>query len=636
MRRLLALALLWGAASAQVHTSGALVATQVIPGDVSRATTAALNLYVDTTGNDANDCTASGASACLTIQGAVNKVPKRLLHAVDIAVGAGTFAGGGAYVEGFSCEPGASASTGGYLRIHGTLATATVATGTATGTATSGTASSGNTGTILTDSGQSWTVDDLRGKLLEITAGTGSGQVVAIASNTATAITLAASLGTTPNNTSVYAIRSWGTVISGALALPAGLATYSGLTTSSVASQANEASFIVSGIRPGATAPTSAASVLAANPACVMIERFAFTHASASAVDVRESTGVWVARNSIGATSAAGGIVLVSSGGIMESNSAVAQSANVTLVAGSHHSAPRAGHIVSGNVTTGGCLYGRGGSGQQNVTAAYAFLNYNHSKNANCGIGAIAVVGAWQLDLISNTITANSGGPCLALSGSNPTVFGGPGVALLSGNSFSSCTGDAVRAVGPWFLASTGVAPAGTGSTGFGFSLMNGAVMRTNPMPTTTGTAGDLSFDGTNAASTWANLTTVGSLRDLASGSTVATTNVLGLAGAIPTILPRYTTATLPDATKILNGGVAYDTTDGVMRWSDGSSWIRAPKAASITLSGGTGTATVPTGCTPLCMDATDPSKLTGCSVTTTTLTATASGASDVVKWICL
>src|ERR1700730_5312964 len=65
-------------------------------------TDADLNLYVDTAGNDANDCTGPGASACATIQGAVDKVPKRIRHNVTITVGIGHFAG--AVIEGFSVE----------------------------------------------------------------------------------------------------------------------------------------------------------------------------------------------------------------------------------------------------------------------------------------------------------------------------------------------------------------------------------------------------------------------------------------------------------------------------------------------------------------------------------------------------
>jgi len=56
-------------------------------------TTAALTLYVDTAGSDSNACTASGASACLTVQGALGKIPKRIKHPVTINIASGTFDG---------------------------------------------------------------------------------------------------------------------------------------------------------------------------------------------------------------------------------------------------------------------------------------------------------------------------------------------------------------------------------------------------------------------------------------------------------------------------------------------------------------------------------------------------------------
>jgi hypothetical protein len=84
-------------------------------------TDADLNLYVDLAGNDANDCTGPGASACRTIQGAVDKVPKRIRHNVTITVGVGHFVG--AVIEGFSVEsshrPGSGAGAG--LDIRGTM-----------------------------------------------------------------------------------------------------------------------------------------------------------------------------------------------------------------------------------------------------------------------------------------------------------------------------------------------------------------------------------------------------------------------------------------------------------------------------------------------------------------------------------
>jgi len=82
-------------------------------------TDADLNLYVETAGNDANDCTAPGAFACRTIQGAIDKVPKRIRHKVTITVGKGEFAG--AVIEGFSVESSHQPTTGAGLDIRGTM-----------------------------------------------------------------------------------------------------------------------------------------------------------------------------------------------------------------------------------------------------------------------------------------------------------------------------------------------------------------------------------------------------------------------------------------------------------------------------------------------------------------------------------
>lgn len=69
------------------------------------------------------------------------------------------------------------------------------------GTATSGAAST------LTDSTKSWTTNQWANYAVKITAGTGIGQVAAIASNTGTALTIVKPWTTNPDNTSVYCIQ---------------------------------------------------------------------------------------------------------------------------------------------------------------------------------------------------------------------------------------------------------------------------------------------------------------------------------------------------------------------------------------------------------------------------------------------
>ncbi len=70
----------------------------------------------------------------------------------------------------------------------------------------SGTATSGGAST-LTDSGASFTVDDLKGKVLLLTGGTGADQAKLIKGNTATEITIDGSWRTNPDATTTYEIR---------------------------------------------------------------------------------------------------------------------------------------------------------------------------------------------------------------------------------------------------------------------------------------------------------------------------------------------------------------------------------------------------------------------------------------------
>ncbi len=183
------------------------------------ATTAPITLYVDPTGSDSNDCTATGTAACLTIQGALNKVPKMLRHGVVVNVAAGTY--GGFFVSGFTCDPSIQTTTGGLMiDALAALTNSTLATGTATGTATAGSAGSGTTFGSLTNSGASWTSSDLVGRFVTITSGTGSGQYRVISANTGTVITVVGTW-TAPDATSVYAIQDPGVNINTATSSPA-------------------------------------------------------------------------------------------------------------------------------------------------------------------------------------------------------------------------------------------------------------------------------------------------------------------------------------------------------------------------------------------------------------------------------
>lgn len=134
------------------------------------ATVANLTLYVRTTGNDANTGLTSG-TALLTIQEAINRIPESIGHTVVVDIGEGTFGG-------FTLPARTYTADTASLTIKGVTTTATgLASGTASGTSTGGTT------TTLVDSGQSWTANDLRGRMALV-----DGEYRIIYSNDATSL----------------------------------------------------------------------------------------------------------------------------------------------------------------------------------------------------------------------------------------------------------------------------------------------------------------------------------------------------------------------------------------------------------------------------------------------------------------
>jgi hypothetical protein len=220
-------------------------------------TDADLNLYVDdTAGNDANDCTAPGASACATIQGALDKVPKRLRHIVTITVGPGNYAG--FVVEGFEVEPAWRTSGAGMI-IQGSTQPASLTMGTTAGTVFScirGGLPDPNTHSTLTDPNQNWKSGELRGRKLCLTSGAAKDQCLAVEDNTNTVITVAgywADFHADWNNCSagdLYAITDPATHLMSSVALRQGI----GGRANGQAELKDKAAIIVSNVHGGASA----------------------------------------------------------------------------------------------------------------------------------------------------------------------------------------------------------------------------------------------------------------------------------------------------------------------------------------------------------------------------------------------
>jgi hypothetical protein len=147
---------------------------------VLKQTTASATYYVRTDGSDSNTCLGNTAgTACLTVQGALNKLPQFIKHAIVVNVGAGTF-------PGFVLKSLYMSAPAASLSISGTLGAPTLTTGTVSGTA------DGGSTVECADSGQAWTVDELRGKLMHV----GTDHRI-VRSNSATSAFLVGALGAT-------------------------------------------------------------------------------------------------------------------------------------------------------------------------------------------------------------------------------------------------------------------------------------------------------------------------------------------------------------------------------------------------------------------------------------------------------
>jgi hypothetical protein len=158
---------------------------------VTTETKADLTLYVRTTGSDSNDCL-SGGNACLTIQEAVDRVPRSISHAVTVDIGEGSFA---SFVVAKIHVSYPSVFT-----VRGTLGNP------ALGGATSGTATGGDTCNCV-DAGAGWTPDELRGILMEV-----DGEYRVVRTNTATNAELVGALSASCNG-KAYEVFEQKTVI---------------------------------------------------------------------------------------------------------------------------------------------------------------------------------------------------------------------------------------------------------------------------------------------------------------------------------------------------------------------------------------------------------------------------------------
>lgn len=175
------------------------------------STTGSLSYYVAANGSDA----AAGTSddPLLTIQEAVNRVPKFVRHPVVITVGSGSFAG--SQMSGFFFQADAPIS-GAYVLLQGTLVPVVPATGPSSGTVATATAGFSTTiswGYLTASNSPGWTTDDLASQLIVITSGTGAGQVRVVKGNDSNIVRIVGGWSPNLDSTSAFSFMQPATYI---------------------------------------------------------------------------------------------------------------------------------------------------------------------------------------------------------------------------------------------------------------------------------------------------------------------------------------------------------------------------------------------------------------------------------------
>lgn len=153
----------------------------VVQSTLNTETTSDITLFIDPdAGVNGRDC--ADASPCQTLNGALARVPRTIRHLVTISAAPGTYPAETVVLEDFNIPSG-------FLIVQGSMERVTPTTGTSTGTLTS----MSNTAPlpVFTDSTQSWTVNDLKGRHIRMTSGSAINNIGIVVSNTATSLTLA-------------------------------------------------------------------------------------------------------------------------------------------------------------------------------------------------------------------------------------------------------------------------------------------------------------------------------------------------------------------------------------------------------------------------------------------------------------
>lgn len=177
----------------------------LLDANILGATTASINLFVSTTGDDSNPGTESAPFA--NISSALGSLPRLIRHPVTINVGSGMFTG--SYVSGFMFDA-AVPTSGAYLVVQGTMQTISLGAGPASGTVATAQLGSNLTqgwGWVTASNSPGWVDNSLRGHHVVIVSGTGAGQVRPIAENSSNAFRINGAWATVPDATSYFEIK---------------------------------------------------------------------------------------------------------------------------------------------------------------------------------------------------------------------------------------------------------------------------------------------------------------------------------------------------------------------------------------------------------------------------------------------
>lgn len=444
--------------------------------DLFASTSSPVNLYVDSI-NGSDNGFGTQNSPLASISAAVALIPKNIYHSVDIHLAPGNYAG--AIIDGFVIHSGPSPSSViPYFNIVGSMAPVIPVGGTGSGLLTGFTAGTLPAFDVLIDSSQSWVVNELKGKFVEITSGTGfslstisTPTIYPILSNTATSITVPNS-GAIAGIGSGYRLRSISSIINSASTFPAN-------TTNPALLTQNQCGLLyLNNIGSGYSFNQLA---FALSTSCPRPATFGNTRLRANIISVTSSTG------------ASGGFV--TSVGNFPSNSIfVLSNFYSQLLTGTGTHITATGGItgaVSGAVTISGGIMENGINGMS-ITGAGASVSVCSIKNvSNIGISAASQAGMNLTGVVIDTASVKgiyNGGDIFAV---------GVNTGILQTNAcdISNCP-IAIYNEGPLSAVKV-IATSGTGNT-LAISCVQGSKLKLSANSSITGST-ELSVDGSTS-----------------------------------------------------------------------------------------------------------------------------------------